>query len=153
MKTLYVGINFRVQVKHTHCSNTQSTNKNIHKRSSIVMKPLTFHECHIYIPIIYERHIWWSVLNHYHFQLKPITRNIFQTPQVPLYIKYISAIFLSSLLEHTLSQPIQWRKEGYVHVNCTHCIVHPKFNTYLHSNSCNALWNFGKPFGVIRQSV
>lgn len=37
-------------------------------------------------------------------QLKPITRNIFQMLRVPLYIKYISAIFLSATVTHTHSR-------------------------------------------------
>lgn len=88
------------------------------------MKPLTFHECHIYIRIIYERHIWWSILNHCHSQLKPITRNIFQTPQVPLYITYISAIFLSSTETHT------YIHSGTLSKSTVHITVYKMYNVH-----------------------
>lgn len=93
VKILHVGINFRVRVKYAQILKVLIK---IYIKETLPQWNRSLFMTVIYIRITYERHIWCAILNHYHSQLKPITRNIFQTPQVPPYIKYISAIFLSS---------------------------------------------------------
>lgn len=131
MKNLHVEINFRARVKYAQILRILIKIHYI-KETLPQWNRLLFVNVTFTFKITYERHIWCAILNHYHSQFKPIKKNIFQTPQLPLYIKYISAIFLS-----TTGYKYMYNVYVYTWICNIHCTIHSILSgTHIHSSSC-----------------